>query len=146
MAGPCAWPFLLRGLPPASDPAAALKAERDENEIRKDFTPSEKVAIAEMIEQAMAGRNHRPPKPCKHLQGSDPAPQGNSRDLAAAAVGWSGEQYRKAKRVTKDADPETKAKVDAGELSINKAYQKITGKRSMAVTVRLAYDLEPDAR
>lgn len=50
----------------------------------------------------------------KHLGKSD-APKGESADLAAAAVGWSGEQYRQAKRVTKDADPETKAAVDAGQ-------------------------------
>ena len=61
-------------------------------------------------------------------------PQGKSSDLAAAAVGWFGEQYLQAKRVTKDADDETKAKVDAGEMSVNKAYQKVTGKRRRLAT------------
>jgi hypothetical protein len=49
-----------------------------------DFTPSEKVAIASRIEEAMAGRVGNP-QFCKHLQDSEP-PQGNSRDLAAAGL------------------------------------------------------------
>lgn len=129
----------------ADDPAAALKVERDENEVRKDFTPSEKVAIAQRIEEALAGRQGRPEKTCKHLQ-DYPEPQGNSRDLAASAVGWSGEQYRQAKHVMAEADDETKEAVDSGAVSVNKAYRKTRGRSApKAITVRLAYDVEPDA-
>ena len=129
----------------ADDPSAALKVERDENEVRKDFTPSEKVAIAQRIEEALAGRQGRPEKTCKHLQ-DYPEPQGNSRDIAASAVGWSGEQYRQAKHVMAEADDETKEAVDSGAVSVNKAYRKTRGRSApKAITVRLAYDVEPDA-
>jgi hypothetical protein len=70
------------------------------------------VAIAERIEQAMAGRHGGDRKSSGKCLPLDPA-AGKSTDLAASAVGWSGEQYRQAKRVTKEADPETKA---AGSL------------------------------
>lgn len=126
----------------ADDPAAALKVERDENESRKDFTPSEKVAIAMRIEEALGNRQGQR---TELLQTFAEVPQGNSRDLAADAVGWSGEQYRQAKRVMADADDETKEAVDAGAVSINKAYKAVTGKKAKSVTVRLAYDVGSDA-
>jgi hypothetical protein len=64
--------------------------EQAENNIRRDFTPSEKVEIARKIEEAMGGRMGRPEKVCNTLQTFD---QGNSRDIAAEAVGMSGEHY-----------------------------------------------------
>jgi len=36
--------------------------EREENEHRRDLTPSEKVEIGRRIEEALMGRNHRPAK------------------------------------------------------------------------------------
>ena len=102
-------------------------------------------AAAQRIEEALAGRQGRPEKTCKHLQ-DYPEPQGNSRDLAASAVGWSGEQYRQAKHVMAEADDETKEAVDSGAVSVNKAYRKTRGRSApKAITVRLAYDVEPDA-
>ncbi|WP_421621333.1 hypothetical protein [Alkalilimnicola ehrlichii] len=85
--------------------AAALKIERDENDVRKDFTPSEKVAIAQRIEEAMAGRHGGDRK----SRGNDlplDAPKGKSADIAADAVGWSGETYRQAKAVVESGDKE----------------------------------------
>lgn len=129
----------------SDDPAQALKAERDENEVRKDFTPSEKVAIAEAIEKALGGRLGVN----QHTEGlqtfADPPAKGNSRDIAASAVGWSGEQYRQAKTVMAEADEETKSAVDSGKLSVNKAYQKVRGEQPKIISVRLAYDVDPDA-
>ena len=128
----------------ADDPAAALKVERDENEVRKDFTPSEKVAIAQRIEEALSGRHGGARG--KRLPLAEGEPQGKSTDLAASAVGWSGEQYRQAKHVMEEADDETKEAVDSGAVSVNKAYRKTRGRSApKAITVRLAYDVEPDA-
>ena len=59
-------------------------------------------SFAERIEVALAGRNHRPPKVPKCL-GTSERPKGESADIAASAVGWSGEQYRQAKREEKIA-------------------------------------------
>lgn len=128
----------------ASDPASSIKAERDENEVRKDFTPMEKVAIAQKIEETLAGRVGNP-QLGKHLPNCEDKPQGKSTDIAAEAVGWSGEQYRQAKHVAEHADEETKGDVDSGELSVNKAYKKVKDGGKLSVTVHLAYDVEPDA-
>ena len=128
----------------ADDLSAALKVERDENEVRKDFTPSEKVAIAQRIEEALSGRHGGARG--KRLPLAEGEPQGKSTDLAASAVGWSGEQYRQAKHVMEEADDETKEAVDSGAVSVNKAYRKTRGRSApKAITVRLAYDVEPDA-
>lgn len=107
-----------------NDPAMALRLEQAENNIRRDFTPVEKVEIARKIEEAMAGRMGRPEKTCNTLQTFE---QGNSRDIAAAAVGMSGEQYRRAKIVVDQGDPETVEKMDSGELSVRAAYMTVTG-------------------
>jgi hypothetical protein len=83
-------------------------AEQDENEVRKDFTPSEKVAIGEVREeqeregakerQAQAGGKGN----AKQKNGSAKLAEpftGQARDIAAKAVGWSPMTYDKAKAV-----------------------------------------------
>lgn len=128
------------------DPAHVLKMEQAENNVRKDFTPSEKVELARRIEEALAGRQGRPGKTCKNLQEK---PEGKSRDLAASAVGWSGEQYRQAKKVVESDDDDTKAAMDSGELSVNAAYKKTRQQappKFLTVRVRLSHDMiEPEA-
>lgn len=109
-----------------NDPAAALRMEQAENNIRKDFTPSEKVEIARKIEEAMGGRHGGDRKSsCNTLQVED---SGNSRDIAAAAVDMSPEHYRRAKAVVDSGDTEVIEKMDAGELSVRAAYLTVTGK------------------
>ena len=71
------------------DPAHVLRMEQAENNIRKDFTPSERVEIARRIETALAGRNHRPKEVDKHLPTYED-PEGKSSDIAAKSVGWLG--------------------------------------------------------
>ena len=127
----------------ADDPVTALRMEQAENNIRKDFTPSEKVEIARRIEEVMSGRNHRPSK--ETLQNFADLPQGNSRDIAAESVGWSGEQYRKAKQVVESDNESVKAAMDSGEMSVHKAYKSVTGREKMSISVKLAYDIQSDA-
>lgn len=92
-----------------------LVAERDENTVRKDFSPSEAVAIGKTIEererekakerQAKAG-----PKEGKGAKRSASEkftePIGESADKAAAAVGMSRPTYTKAKEVVTAAEDE----------------------------------------
>lgn len=59
----------------------------DENEFRKDFTPSERVAIGEAMEKELQGRNHRPQKESQE-NFPDLSPQGQTRDLVAKATGF----------------------------------------------------------
>ena len=75
--------------------------EQAENNIRKDFTPMEKVEIARRIEEAMGNRQGQRTDLGKHLPKCDSEPKGKSTDIAAQAVGWSGEQYRQAKKVAR---------------------------------------------
>lgn len=108
------------------DPATALRMEQAENNIRREFTPSEKVEIARRIEDAMAGRVGNPKlQSCNTLQNCE---QGNSRDIAAGAVGMSGEHYRRAKAVVDSGEPEVITKMDSGEMSVRAAYMAVSGK------------------
>ena len=129
----------------ADDPVTALRMEQAENNIRKDFTPMEKVEIARRIEEAMAGRRgvrHDTDRGANICMSGNAGP---SRDIAAQAVGWSGEQYRKAKKVAESDDEEVKAAMNTGSVSVNKAYKAVTGKQKLTVNIRLAYDVSSDA-
>ena len=107
-----------------------------------NFAPSERVEIARRIEEALAGRVGNP-QLGKHLPNK---PDGKSTDIAAKSVGWSGETYRKAKKVIESGDEELKESVDSGDMSVNRAYKQATQKTtSKTITVRLAYLIEEDA-
>jgi N6-adenosine-specific RNA methylase IME4 len=110
-----------------------LKAERDENTCRKDFTPSEAVAMGKSIEdveraaaaerQKEAGRQQgahgkeggrgkkKTPSPKKGegVSGGPPPHKRRTSAKVGAAVGMSGTNYEKAKKVVKAAeeDPQT---------------------------------------
>ena len=125
------------------DPAHVLRMEQAENNIRKDFTASERVEIARRIEEALVGRNGVRRDLGKCLPTST---EGKSTDIAAKSVGWSGETYRKAKKVIESGDEELKESVDSGEVSVNRAYKQATQKTTTkTITVRLAYLIEEDA-
>lgn len=113
----------------ADDPAAALRMEQAENEIRRDFTASERLEIAKRIEVALAGRRGTNQHTKEDVQNFAQAEGKKTRDLAAQSVGWSGEQLRKAKVVFDEADEETKAAVDDGTISIHKAYTEVAEKK-----------------
>jgi ParB family chromosome partitioning protein len=117
-----------------SDAVALLKAERDENTCRKDFLPTEAVALGrelEPLEKAEAAKRqaasqaangqqaHKRDKPsrqksqCSVGEGKFPSPQtagknGKTADKVGEAVGLSGKTYEKAKAVVQaaEADPE----------------------------------------
>ena len=105
------------------DVADLLSAERDENAERKDFTPTEAVAIGRLIEEqhreVIEARRHdlavaagkvsaglRAGTPVPFIPPVEPA--GKSGDVVAAAVGMSRMTYYRAKQVVEaaEADPE----------------------------------------
>lgn len=96
-----------------------LDGEHDENEVRKDFTPSERVAIAEAVREALGERQGRR----TDLELTDNGPEvGETRDIAAKKAGFgSGKQYERAKVVTEKGAPELVEKMDAGEVSVSAA-------------------------
>lgn len=70
--------------------------------MRKDFTPSERVAIAEAIEAAMPERRGRSnPQNVAGLKGAE------TRAIAAKRAGFgNAETYRQAKKVVEKGTPE----------------------------------------
>ena len=128
----------------------AVSAQRYENTHRKEFTPSEAVAIGQRIEEAYrptaeaaqveAGKDGaKGGRPAKTLsqnlpKGSDAPPRQDdskrTEAVAATAAGVSRETYRKAKAVVKAAeeDPElfqdvVKEMDETGK--VDPAYQKV---------------------
>lgn len=93
------------------DPVDLLTAERDENAVRKDFTPSEAVAIAAAIrpvEQALARERMeqgRPPRTSETVsEVTRPMDRGESRERVAAAVGMSFTTLQRAEEVVQAAE------------------------------------------
>lgn len=87
-----------------------LSAERDENAERKDFTPTEAVAIGRLIEEQM-----RPKVEAFRRENISAARSGvkhprsrDTREVVAEAVGMGEQKYRYAKAVVDaaEADPE----------------------------------------
>jgi ParB family chromosome partitioning protein len=93
------------------DALAALRAEGDENTCRKDYTPSEAVALGSALEELeRTGAKRRQQEGGRSggkASGNLPeASKGDTRDKVAAAVGMSGRTYEKAKAVAEAAGAE----------------------------------------
>jgi len=97
-----------------------LLAEQDENVVRKEFTVSERVAIAEAIRERISERRGRPGKKPQKLAEIDPGTE--TRDYAAIKSGLGNhETYRQAKAVVDRGTPELVRAMDSGALAINVA-------------------------
>ncbi len=107
----------------ADDLAMALKMERDENDQREDLTPSEKVALGERIEEALGNRRGQRTD-LEHTQNFAEVPKGETRDIAAQAVGWNRETYRQAKSVVKGGNEELIQQMDSKKKSVSAAYKE----------------------
>jgi ParB-like chromosome segregation protein Spo0J len=111
-----------------------------ENEIRKDFTPSERVAIAKAIEEQIGDRRGQrtdlPPKAggnsksngSKEVQLPANWPEvksgEESRATAAKGAGFSSTTtYERTKQVVETAEPEVVEAMDEGDLSIAAAAE-----------------------
>ena len=93
----------------------ALIAEHDENEMRKSFTISERVAIAMAVAAKMPPRAGNPAFRANSGNISLILDQGQTRDLAAAKAGLgSGKTYEAAKKVVITGAPELVKAMDEG--------------------------------
>lgn len=92
------------------DAVKILQAERDENTCRKDFTPSELVAIGRTLEefegQQAKERQGTRTDLDEHSGQRPECSKGDTRDKVAAAVGTSGSTYERAKTVVAAAEAE----------------------------------------
>lgn len=98
------------------DLESLLAGEYAENEFRKDFTVTERVAIGAAIEVELGKRKPGP----KSSANAEQLLAGNAVDIAAKGAGFkSAESFERAKTVTMRGAPELKAAVDKGEISIS---------------------------
>jgi ParB family chromosome partitioning protein len=114
-----------------------LQAEHAENEIRKDFTPSERVAIAKAIEDELKAIERRGRPKAETGQGELIEPENvqdfaqlegrKSREIAAEKAGFGNpETYRQARKVTEEAIPELVDAMDKGDIAISTAAKLVT--------------------
>lgn len=95
-----------------------LSAERDENTERKDFTPTEAVAIGRLIEEqerpkaqertTLARLKGNAKRHGRVLNVEPTSSSGGVREMAAAAVGMGTEKYTQAKEVVSAAESDPK--------------------------------------
>lgn len=97
-----------------------LEVERDENECRKEYTPSERVAIGEAIEKILGEHRGKPskdiPQNFGELKGKETA------EVAAKKAGFGNpETYRQAKSVVAKGSVELVEAMDKEVVSISDA-------------------------
>jgi hypothetical protein len=105
----------------------ALEAEHDENEVRKDFTVSERVAIAERLQSQWGNRQglrtDMADLPAKRPE-AQPAAGEESREAAARIAGLgSAATLRRAQAVVANGTPELIEAMDKDEVSVTGAAQ-----------------------
>ena len=105
------------------DVRSLTASEHAENEMRKDFTPSERVAIARALEEEIGDRQGERtdlevPENFPELE-----PGMETREFAAERAGFGNyKTYAQAKRVVENGVDELIEQMDSEELSINAAY------------------------
>jgi ParB-like chromosome segregation protein Spo0J len=97
-----------------SDAVSRLKAERDENTCRKDFTPSEAATLGKALEPLLRSEAKERQREGGRAggKGSGKFPEastGRTEDLVGEAVGMSGRTYQKAKAVVRAAEEDPEA-------------------------------------
>ena len=108
-------------------PARVIEIERivdgeyAENEMRKAFTQSERIAIGKAVEGELGNRQgQRTDQPGENIPKVEPGKR--AADLAAEKAGFGNRRtYEAAKKVVEQAAAEVVAKMDCGDLSISAA-------------------------
>jgi hypothetical protein len=109
----------------------ALRAEHDENELRKDFTVSERVAIGQEIERRLGNRQGQRSDIAQPGPNLAQVNAGKTEAIAAKRSGFGGRtQYQKAKAVVLSGDSELIDKMDAGECSVHTAFRVVQGRKA----------------
>jgi ParB-like chromosome segregation protein Spo0J len=102
-----------------------IAGEYAENEMRKQFTPTERAAIGRAIEEELLAKGRKPGPKSSAI--ADDLPVARSVDLAAKRAGFkSAETYERAKTVVDRGAPELVAAMDKGDISIDAAAKIAT--------------------
>jgi ParB family chromosome partitioning protein len=109
------------------DVPSIVAGEYAENEVRKGFTPSERVAIAGAIRAEIGSRQGQRTDRAELPQNiAEVGPGQETRDLAARKAGFGNrETYRHAKTVVERGAPNVVEAMDAGEVSISAAARAV---------------------
>lgn len=114
---------------PEDDEERLLKMEISENEIREDFTKTERMECIKRIEEIEAKKAKQ--RMSDGGKGVQNFAQVKARDAVAEQVGISHEQIRKEKSIIEhkdEIDPEVFKNWDDGKLSTNKVYTELKAK------------------
>ena len=96
--------------------------EYAENEIRKDFTPSERVAIGKALETELGDRQGKRTDMELPQNIAEVEPGLETREIAAKKAGFGNRTtYEQAKLVVNEGTPELVEAMDAGDVSISAA-------------------------
>ena len=104
------------------DVRSIIQGEYAENEIRKNFTPSERVAIAKAIERKVGNRQGQ--RTDKQLVGKIPQVGAGkkTREVAAERAGFGNDKtYRQAAKVVQNGTARLIQAMDSGRVSISAA-------------------------
>lgn len=132
----------------AEDAEQALRMEISENECRKDFSMTERLAYAEKLQTIKAAEAKQRMVAAHTVGTPNSAELGETRDVVAKAIGMGHETFRQARIIADNADlldPAEFADWDEGRLSTNKAYQRIKAAQKKAEQERDAARRELDA-
>jgi DNA modification methylase len=104
------------------DVTSIIQGEYTENEVRKDFTPSERVAIAKAIERQIGNRRGQRTDKQPVQNFAQVGPGQKTRDKAAEKAGFGNrETYRQAAKVVSNGIPKLIHAMDEGKVSISAA-------------------------
>jgi len=133
-----------------ADADAMLQIEISENEQRDQFTFSEKMDVARLIEEIEQRKaRERMFTGVKYGAPDPPAlgPEGlggESRDVVGRKIGMSGRTYSRAKYVAANAPPEMIEQLDRSETTIRQAYDKLrTEKKPAPPSAPIVPAMEP---
>jgi len=104
------------------DVSSILTGEFTENEVRKDFTPSERVAIGKAIERQIGNRQGQRTD-LGHLENFPEVQRGQTtREIAADKAGFGNDKtYRQAAKVVQNGSVRLIQAMDEGRVSISAA-------------------------
>ncbi|MCL6605520.1 MAG: ParB N-terminal domain-containing protein [Paenibacillus sp.] len=126
------------------DYAHQLQLEISENEHRKDFTWSERVAYGKKVEeiQKISAKERMTAAGKENLPEEE---KGQVRDIVAEQVGFgSGKTWDKAKFIMENATPEIIQQLDAGIITTHKAFTET--KERLDLAEQVARDAEKRAK
>ncbi|KRA63127.1 ParB/RepB/Spo0J family partition protein [Rhizobium sp. Root651] len=101
-----------------------VEGEFAENEVRKQFTPSERLAIAASVQKEIGNRQGGDRKTIDFQAARLSGLKGDSRTIVAKKAGFtSHSQMERTAKVIGEGDPELVKALDRGEIAVSKAAE-----------------------